>query len=406
MEINLLAKDFKLELPKENSLTTKETSKKFGDNLDLAKNKVMGKEESLEVDKKLEGSKKNINEKSDENTDSDLVDETDDGLNYDSIYSFLQVRSLEDLSDEPEILPTDIKVLASEAEVFVDTEEPKVDLFTEDDKEPVKVDFKIEDEVDLKLFDKELGEEVIKDEVKTEPENIGPKFEPVELLEKEEPFYDQEDQEEIKEPSLIEVTRPKRESVEEDLETEDSPNDIDYEKTSGLTRNFTVEDKVSIKEAENFNIGRKDFDEQILDQIVEKADFNLENGKSQVVMKLKPESLGELVMDIEVKDNQIVAKVFVDNNKVKNAIEQNIIILKENLEKTGLEIKTIDVNIGNFDSYKEEKERSREYEEFQKGLKKNRGKSLKAINFIEAEETDVLSRYESGLQESGINFLA
>lgn len=86
---------------------------------------------------------------------------------------------------------------------------------------------------------------------------------------------------------------------------------------------------------------------QVIQQIVEKVKINLADAKNEIRVRLKPEVLGEMTMNIEVVKGAVTAKIMVDNQRTKEIIEGNLIQLKEGIKDTGLEIKTVEVFVGN-----------------------------------------------------------
>lgn len=114
--------------------------------------------------------------------------------------------------------------------------------------------------------------------------------------------------------------------------------DLNFEtqetKVTGID-NFQVEDQEPIDK------------KQFMEHIVEKVKYDLGNNKNQIKLTLKPESLGEMIMEVELVKNNLVAKVMVDNQKSKEIIENNLLQLKEGVKDTGLEIKSFEVFVGN-----------------------------------------------------------
>lgn len=86
---------------------------------------------------------------------------------------------------------------------------------------------------------------------------------------------------------------------------------------------------------------------EIVEQIVNKVKVDLTDNKNHIKLSLKPEALGNMTMDIEVSKGGVVAKILVDNYRTKEIIESNIVQLKEGIEDTGMEIKTVEVHVGN-----------------------------------------------------------
>lgn len=112
--------------------------------------------------------------------------------------------------------------------------------------------------------------------------------------------------------------------------------------------NFETQE-TKVTEIDNFEVeDQEPIDKkQFMEHIVEKVKYDLGNNKNQIKLTLKPESLGEMIMEIELVKNNLVAKVMVDNQKSKEIIENNLLQLKEGVKDTGLEIKSFEVFVGN-----------------------------------------------------------
>lgn len=105
--------------------------------------------------------------------------------------------------------------------------------------------------------------------------------------------------------------------------------------------NFIKDNAVELDKPDTIN--RK----EIIEQIVEKVKVDLSNTRNEIKVRLKPEVLGEMTMNIEVVKGAVTAKIMVDNQRTKEIIEGNILQLKEGIKDTGLEIKTVEVFVGN-----------------------------------------------------------
>lgn len=98
--------------------------------------------------------------------------------------------------------------------------------------------------------------------------------------------------------------------------------------------------------------------EKLIEQVVETTKFMLDDKNTELQVKLKPDILGKLLLNISVDKDEILARALVDNYKTKELIEANIMELKESLEEQGLEIKTFEVHVGaNEDFDQDERER-------------------------------------------------
>ena len=62
-------------------------------------------------------------------------------------------------------------------------------------------------------------------------------------------------------------------------------------------------------------------------------------------MQLNPENLGKVTVMLATEESGITAKITAETEMAKNAIEQQLTILKENFEKQGLKVTEIEVTI-------------------------------------------------------------
>lgn len=83
-----------------------------------------------------------------------------------------------------------------------------------------------------------------------------------------------------------------------------------------------------------------------VEEMLKDINYELNSSKRQMKIQLKPRELGDMNLDIQVVKGELIAKIIVDNDKVKSMIEQNLINLKETLRKQNVEIKTIEVQVG------------------------------------------------------------
>lgn len=109
----------------------------------------------------------------------------------------------------------------------------------------------------------------------------------------------------------------------------------------------------------------QDIDKNMLiEQIIEKLNFNNKKTNPEVRIKLKPEILGNLLLKITTKENLVLARIIVESYQVKQVIEANLDILKDNLKEQGLEIYEFNIDVGqstNFDNYNSQSGYNRNY---------------------------------------------
>lgn len=83
----------------------------------------------------------------------------------------------------------------------------------------------------------------------------------------------------------------------------------------------------------------------IVNQIVEAARVTLNDQVSSMELTLNPESLGKINLSVSVKEGVVTAQIAADNQVAKEAIESQIIVLKEQLNNQGLKVDAVEVTI-------------------------------------------------------------
>ncbi len=87
----------------------------------------------------------------------------------------------------------------------------------------------------------------------------------------------------------------------------------------------------------------KTFQNEIMDQIVKTVSMNLKNGRQEIIVKLKPEFLGRINLQVSTENQQVMIRVVTEISAVKEVIENNINQLRSELGNHGLEIEKFDV---------------------------------------------------------------
>lgn len=87
----------------------------------------------------------------------------------------------------------------------------------------------------------------------------------------------------------------------------------------------------------------------VLKQITEKVDVHLLEDKSEMLIKLKPDNLGKVTMQVSIENGNISAKFLAESEKVKEILESNMQELKDQLAKQGMVVQDLNVSVGNDD---------------------------------------------------------
>lgn len=85
---------------------------------------------------------------------------------------------------------------------------------------------------------------------------------------------------------------------------------------------------------------------ELMSQIIDKAKVMLDGQKSEMIMELRPESLGKLALKVVTENGIVMAKFVAENQQVKEVIESNMQLLKDTLEEQGLSVKGFSVSVG------------------------------------------------------------
>lgn len=108
-----------------------------------------------------------------------------------------------------------------------------------------------------------------------------------------------------------------------------------------------VEDKVQNLSLEEMVKNTPRISTNVMNQVVNvsKEMISYNDDLNEMVIKLKPEDLGNLTVKMSIKDGVILAEMNVENNVVKEILESNITDLRNALKDKGYSEINIDVNI-------------------------------------------------------------
>lgn len=84
---------------------------------------------------------------------------------------------------------------------------------------------------------------------------------------------------------------------------------------------------------------------EIISQIVEKAGAVITQDKAEMVMELKPESLGRISLKVVTENGIITARFVAENRQVQQVLETNMQMLKDSLERQGINVQSLSVSV-------------------------------------------------------------
>ncbi|MGV1099431.1 flagellar hook-length control protein FliK [Thiovibrio sp. JS02] len=127
----------------------------------------------------------------------------------------------------------------------------------------------------------------------------------------------------------------------------------------------------------------------------------LRNNEHHLVMKLYPKELGEVRVELMVRDEQVAVSFAMENSKVKEVLEKNMEQFKENMEKQGFVLGECMVSVNN------QNEGNEAWQQFQASWREQ-GVGLRKVSHPAALPEDVLYQSGSGrsLNENGVDLFA
>lgn len=84
---------------------------------------------------------------------------------------------------------------------------------------------------------------------------------------------------------------------------------------------------------------------EIIGQIVEKAAVMLSDDKNEMVMELKPESLGRISLKVVTENGIVMAKFVAENRQVQHVLETNMQQLRDALARQGINVQSLSVSV-------------------------------------------------------------
>ncbi len=85
---------------------------------------------------------------------------------------------------------------------------------------------------------------------------------------------------------------------------------------------------------------------EVINQVIEQAKVIVGQDKSEMIIHLKPDHLGKLELKVVTEQGIVAAKFIAESHQVKEIIETNMQLLKDSLEKQGLSIDNVSVQVG------------------------------------------------------------
>ena len=166
---------------------------------------------------------------------------------------------------------------------------------------------------------------------------------------------------------------------------------------SNVASNQSMTEAVNVQQTE----GAMEFSSQldvnnIIRQIVEYSKVTLSNQATTMEMQLNPENLGKIYLEITSKDGVVSAHITAQNDFVKEALESQIVELRQNMNQAGVKVDAVEVTVGSHE-FEKNLEQNAKQEERQAEEQEKAAKQTRRINVNELDELSGLMTEEENL---------
>lgn len=433
-KVNLFTKEQKRENPYQVTVKDKDQRELGKTSKD---NKLKGKKDVKEDQEKIESKKPSKSQGPEENIQKEDPVSEDQKIQayllslFKSSSNSNEKIDLEKLLDSSETIDINIDLeeanlnpigQADNMEVSYDLKEISSQLINLQNKnmqnsENLKVEVEDEDENLVKAVNieatssKEYKQDTVAEEKTTKKDESSIfNLESLEdISEKENPKNSKSEKLDSSQNSKIKEESPKIKEEPEKLNLEAEDLEIDKAKIDTKDKAFPMDKRSELNIEKNLDQAISKAEpvdmKKNIQEIAEKMKFTMNNAKNQIKINLKPETLGELTMEIEVVKSVLTARIMVDNEKAKQLIQDNLFQLKDEIKNTGLEIKTFEVFVDNGDDFSKQGRGQFTFNQFNK-KNKNNGDIRKKNMDGEYLETSIIKDVAGNYMEGSLNLLA
>lgn len=126
--------------------------------------------------------------------------------------------------------------------------------------------------------------------------------------------------------------------------------------------------------------------EDIMRQVTEFTRVTVQTAQSSIEMQLNPAHLGKIYLQVASRDGVITAQLAAQNEAVKQVLESQAAILKENMSQQGLKVEAVEVTIA---SHEFEQNLEGEHRQAQGDQAQDKGN--KSRRFLSADQLEVMA---------------
>lgn len=118
---------------------------------------------------------------------------------------------------------------------------------------------------------------------------------------------------------------------------------------------------------------------ELINQIVDNIKLNVSQDTTSIEMQLNPENLGKVYVHLSSKEGTVNAQFTATNEVVKEALEAQLVTLRENLNQAGVKVDAVEVTVSSHEFERNlEQDQSREEQEgeYQEAAAKQRRRNI------------------------------
>lgn len=150
----------------------------------------------------------------------------------------------------------------------------------------------------------------------------------------------------------------------------------------------------------------------IIRQIAEFSRVTIGNAQTTLEMQLNPENLGKLYLEVTSKEGNVSAHITVQNDIVKEALETQLVELRQSMNQAGVKVDAVEVTVGSHEFEKNleqnAKQQEQQAEQQEKAAKRTRHinlSDLSELSGIMTEEESLVARMMAE-QGNSVDFTA
>lgn len=200
-------------------------------------------------------------------------------------------------------------------------------------------------------------EKIVSDTVKQVENEVAEEVDEKILVKQRENITEEDTSEESNSDASKQKTATAESDVKTQAETKGQQTHVNFQTTTQTINNGQTVEVVQTVTQSQIDV------ESILRQISQMTRISVTQAQSSIEMQLNPENLGKVYLQVVSKEGAITAQIAAQNEAVKEVLESQIAVLKENMNQQGMKVEAIEVTVASH--------------EFERNLEENQGNPSK-----------------------------